>query len=58
MSNVKRNRRRSRRPRIHLAIGKIPAPLPQIFLGQLQCVQDRAPNRLNIRFRTAQPRLD
>jgi hypothetical protein len=53
MSNVKRNRRRSRRPRIHLAIGKIPAPLPQVFIGQLQGVQNRAPHRRNIRLRTA-----
>jgi hypothetical protein len=53
MPNVKGNRRRSRGPRIYLGIGEISAPLPQVFLGQLQSVQNRAPHCWDIRLRSA-----
>jgi hypothetical protein len=50
MPNVERDRSGSRRPSIHFAIGKIAAPFPQIFVRELQGVQNGAPYRRNIRL--------
>jgi hypothetical protein len=56
--DVKSNRSRSGRPQIQLGIGKIAAPLPQVFIRQLQGVQDGTSNCGNFGLTTAQPRFD
>ncbi len=53
MPYVERDGSGSRRPRIHFVVGKIAAPLPQVFIRQLQGVQNRTPYRGNIGLSTA-----
>ena len=48
MPDVKRNRGNPARLHVYLSIGKTPAPLKQIFIGQLQRVQNRACDGGNI----------
>jgi hypothetical protein len=55
--DVKRNRRRTRRANIHFSIRKIAAPLPQIFVRQLQGVQNCASHRWHVYLRATQPWL-
>jgi hypothetical protein len=43
MPNVERDWSGSRRLHVHFAIGKIAAPLPQVLVRQLQCVQNGTP---------------
>jgi hypothetical protein len=57
MSNVKGNRSDSRRSRVQLEVGEIPAPLAQVFLRKLQRVQYGTSHRWNLEFCAAQPWL-
>jgi hypothetical protein len=40
-------------PRIDFVVGKIASPLPQVFIRQLQGVENRAPHRGNVGLSTA-----
>jgi hypothetical protein len=55
MPNVERDRSGSPRPRIHFVIGKMAAPLAQVFIRQLQRVQNGTPYCGHIWLSAAQP---
>jgi hypothetical protein len=53
MPYVERDGSGSRRPHIHFVVGKTAAPLLQVFIRELQRVENRAPDRGNIGLSTA-----